>query len=56
LSVNLLSSAALRELRVQVDAFEGSVFVYRLTRAAGADMNEMARFSALDAYEFARLG
>lgn len=54
--VNVLSSAALRELRAQVDAFEGEVFIYRLTRAAGADMNEMAAFSALDAYEFSRLG
>ena len=27
-----------------------------MTRAAGADMAEMARFTPLDAYEFARLG
>jgi len=53
---NLLSSAALRELRKQVDAFTGSLFVYRVERAAGADMNEMARFSAAEAAEFSRLG
>ncbi|HEX3110521.1 MAG TPA: enoyl-CoA hydratase/isomerase family protein [Thermoanaerobaculia bacterium] len=52
----LLSTAALRELRAQVDAFTGSVFVYRVERAAGADMNEMARFTATEAAEFSRLG
>src|SRR5205085_1317103 len=30
--------------------------IFKMTRAAGADMSEMARFTALDAYEFARLG
>ena len=52
----LLSTAALRELRAQVDAFTGSVFVYRVERAAGADMNEMARFTGTEAAEFSRLG
>ncbi|HEX3582411.1 MAG TPA: enoyl-CoA hydratase/isomerase family protein [Thermoanaerobaculia bacterium] len=52
----LLSSAALRELRAEVDAFQGAVFVYRIARAAGADMNEMSRFTGADAAEFSRLG
>jgi len=43
-------------LRQQIDAFTGAVFVYRLERAAGADMNETARFTAADAAEFSRLG
>lgn len=54
--VNLLSSAALRELRAQVDAFTGGVFVHHVERAAGADMNEMANFTAAEAAEFSRLG
>jgi enoyl-CoA hydratase len=53
---NLLSSSALRELRKQVDEFTGAVFVYRVERAAGADMNEMARFTPAEAAEFSRLG
>jgi enoyl-CoA hydratase/carnithine racemase len=53
---NLLSSAALRELRAQADAFTGDVFVYRVERAAGADMNEMARFTPAEAADFSRLG
>lgn len=52
----LLSSAALRELRQEIDAFTGAVFVYRLGSAAGADMNEMSRFTAAAAAEFSRLG
>lgn len=32
------------------------MFVYRVERAAGADMNEMARFTAAEAAEFSRLG
>jgi enoyl-CoA hydratase/carnithine racemase len=46
----------LRELRAEVDAFTGPVFVYRVERAAGADMNEMARFTPAEAAEFSRLG
>jgi enoyl-CoA hydratase len=53
---NLLSSAALRELRTQVEAFTGNVFIYRVERAAGADMNEMARFTPAEAADFSRLG
>ena len=56
LQVNLLSSDALRELRARVDAFTGAVFVYRVERAAGADMAEMQRFTGADAAEFSRLG
>jgi len=55
--MNLLSSDALRELR---DVIEGQarapILHFRMTRAAGADMSEMAQFSARDAEEFARLG
>ena len=53
---NLLSSTALRELRTQLDDFTGAVFVYRVERAAGADMAEMARFTGAEAAEFSRLG
>ncbi len=52
--MNLLSSDALRRLRDSLPT-EGP-FVYHLTRAAGADMNEMQRFSAAGAAEFSRLG
>jgi enoyl-CoA hydratase/carnithine racemase len=55
-SVDLLSSAALRRLRAEAESFAGDVFVYRLTRAAGADMNEMARFDAPAARDFSQLG
>jgi enoyl-CoA hydratase/carnithine racemase len=55
-AMKLLSSAALRELRSEIDAFEGETFIYRVTRAAGADMKEMAQFDAWQALEFARLG
>jgi enoyl-CoA hydratase len=59
--MNLLSSSALRELRSTVAALRGcSVAVFRSGRpnifAAGADMAEMARFSPLEAFDFARLG
>ncbi|HEV8433309.1 MAG TPA: enoyl-CoA hydratase/isomerase family protein [Thermoanaerobaculia bacterium] len=59
--MNLLSSAALRWLRAEVEATAGcSVLIFRSGRpnvfAAGADMNEMARFTAADAAEFSRLG
>jgi enoyl-CoA hydratase/carnithine racemase len=56
--MNLLSSEALRELGKVVGS-QLSV-VLRSGRpnlfSAGADMAEMARFSALDAWDFARLG
>jgi enoyl-CoA hydratase len=52
--MNLLSSDALRRLRESLPS--GGPFIYQLTRAAGADMNEMQRFSAADAAEFSRLG
>lgn len=59
--MNLLSSNALRAIR---DALprdpDTTVFVFRSGRpnlfAAGADMAEMQRFTAWDAYRFAQLG
>ena len=57
--MNLLSSDALLELREvvgQVGQARAPVLHFRMTRAAGADMSEMAAFSARDAEEFARLG
>ncbi len=65
--VNLLSSDALRELADIVRAISGSgmdpsprILVFRSSHAhifaAGADMAEMQRFTALDAAEFSRLG
>jgi enoyl-CoA hydratase len=54
--MNLLSSAALRELRDVVAAHRRPRLLFRMTRAAGADMNEMARFTPLQAADFARLG
>jgi enoyl-CoA hydratase/carnithine racemase len=57
--MNLLSSSALRDLRAALPT-DASLFLFRSGRphifAAGADMAEMQRFSARDAYEFARLG
>ena len=57
--MNLLSSRALREIRAALPR-DASLFVFRPGRerlfAAGADMAEMQRFSAWDAWEFARLG
>ncbi|HEV7763848.1 MAG TPA: enoyl-CoA hydratase/isomerase family protein [Thermoanaerobaculia bacterium] len=57
--MNLLSSDALRELRDVVAGCE-TTLVFRSGQsrlfAAGADMAEMERFSAMDAYAFARLG
>jgi enoyl-CoA hydratase len=57
--MNLLSSRALREIRAALPR-DASLFVFRSGRerlfAAGADMAEMQRFTAWDAYEFARLG
>jgi enoyl-CoA hydratase len=52
--MNLLSSDALRRLRDSLPTH--GPFIYRLSRAAGADMNEMRRFTAADAEEFSRLG
>lgn len=59
--MNLLSSAALRWLRAEVEsASDCSVLLFRSGRphvfAAGADMNEMQRFTAPDAAELSRLG
>lgn len=58
--MNLLSSAALRELRAVIDDADARVLVFRSGQArlfaAGADMAEMARFTAFDAYHFAQLG
>jgi enoyl-CoA hydratase/carnithine racemase len=57
--MNLLSSGALRAIRDALPA-DAALFVFRSGRArlfaAGADMAEMQRFSACDAYDFARLG
>jgi len=57
--MNLLSSNALRKIRDSIKG-DGSLFVFRSGRpnifAAGADMAEMARFTAWEAYEFSRLG
>ena len=61
--MNLLSSSALRalmEIVVRVEDSDTSLLVFRSGRpnlfAAGADMAEMQRFTAWEAYEFARLG
>ena len=59
--MNLLSSDALRELRELVGGLTGCpVVTFRSGRpnvfAAGADMAEMAHFTALQAAEFSRLG
>jgi len=59
--MNLLSSDALRELReVFPEASSTSTLLFRSAQprlfAAGADMAEMQRFTATEAYEFARLG
>ncbi|MDP9191153.1 MAG: enoyl-CoA hydratase/isomerase family protein [Acidobacteriota bacterium] len=59
--MNLLSSDALRELRdVLPDPAESTMLVFRSAQprlfAAGADMAEMQRFTAADAYAFAQLG
>ena len=58
--MNLLSSDALRELRDIIATCGNAPVVFRSGQprlfAAGADMAEMARFSAFDAYAFAELG
>jgi enoyl-CoA hydratase len=57
--MNLLSSSALRASREALP-HDATLFVFRSGRpglfAAGADMAEMQRFTACDAYDFARLG
>jgi len=57
--MNLLSSSALRQIHAALPR-DASLFVFRSGRAslfaAGADMAEMQRFTAFDAYKFARLG
>jgi enoyl-CoA hydratase len=58
--MNLLSSDALRELREVVSEAASPVLLFRSAQprlfAAGADMAEMQRFTAAEAYEFSRLG
>lgn len=59
--MNLLSSAALRELEAAVDALpDANVLVFRSGRerlfAAGADMSEMRSFDGPAAEDFAELG
>ena len=52
--MNLLSSDALRRLRESLP--DRGPFIVNITRAGGADMNEMRHFTATDAEEFSRLG
>ncbi len=58
--MNLLSSDALRELREVLPETSSKMLLFRSAQprlfAAGADMAEMQRFTATEAYEFARLG
>lgn len=59
--MNLLSSAALRELQSAVDSVsDARLLLFRSGRdgifAAGADMAEMSRFGAAEALDFSRLG
>ena len=57
--MNLLSSDALRELRSTIEGIDAPLIVFRSGRpifAAGADMAEMASFTARDAAGFSRLG
>lgn len=58
--MNLLSSDALRELRSVIDGVSASTLVFKSGQArlfaAGADMAEMQRFTAMEAYDFAQLG
>jgi enoyl-CoA hydratase len=59
--MNLLSSSALRAIGAALPTSDDvSLFVLRSGRpnlfAAGADMAEMQRFTAWDAYDFAQLG
>lgn len=59
-AMNLLSSEALRELRIALLDVAGSLLVFSSARpslfAAGADMAEMRRFTGHEAEAFARLG
>src|ERR1041385_5665605 len=52
--MNLLSSDALRRLRESLP--DRGPFIVNITRAGGADMNEMRHFTAADAEEVSRLG
>ncbi|MFL6248771.1 MAG: enoyl-CoA hydratase/isomerase family protein [Thermoanaerobaculia bacterium] len=58
--MNLLSSDALRELRAAIDGISATTLVFKSGQsrlfAAGADMAEMQRFTAMEAYAFAQLG
>jgi enoyl-CoA hydratase/carnithine racemase len=58
--MNLLSSDALRELRSVIDGVSATTLVFKSGQArlfaAGADMAEMQRFTAMEAYAFAQLG
>ena len=57
--MNLLSSDALRELHdviSQEAAGNRRLLTFRFARSAGADMNEMLKFSAGDAEAFSRAG
>ena len=58
--MNLLSSAALRRIGDALPGEETSLFVFRSGRAglfaAGADMDEMQRFTPWEAHDFAALG
>jgi enoyl-CoA hydratase/carnithine racemase len=59
--MNLLSRDALSELRDVIDALPStSLLLFRSAQsrlfAAGADMAEMQRFTAMEAYDFAQLG
>ena len=58
-SMNLLSSEALGELRDVIReqaAGNRQLLTFQFARSAGADMNEMLRFSARDAERFSRAG
>jgi enoyl-CoA hydratase/carnithine racemase len=58
--MNLLSSDALRELRDVIATVSANTLVFKSGQsrlfAAGADMAEMQRFTAVEAYDFAQLG
>ena len=57
--MNLLSSDALRELHTivrELRAEDRALVTFSFARSAGADMNEMVKFSADDAAKFSRLG
>ncbi|HUR81524.1 MAG TPA: enoyl-CoA hydratase-related protein, partial [Thermoanaerobaculia bacterium] len=58
--MNLLSSAALRQISAALPDSDASLWVFRSGRpglfAAGADMAEMLRFTPADAASFSELG